>query len=69
MALVKAITKHGNSAGIILQQTILKIIGWEVGTEVEIQYPVSRSCWRATSGHPTTDARPTESQRALNKAK
>jgi antitoxin component of MazEF toxin-antitoxin module len=37
MALVKAITKHGNSAGIILEQTLLKMVGWEVGTEVEIQ--------------------------------
>jgi antitoxin component of MazEF toxin-antitoxin module len=37
MALVKPITKHGNSAGIILDQTILKMVGWEVGTEVEIQ--------------------------------
>ena len=37
MALVKAITKHGNSAGIILEQTILKMLGWEVGTEVEIR--------------------------------
>ena len=36
MALVKAIARHGNSAGIILQQTILKIVGWEVGTEIEI---------------------------------
>ena len=36
MALVKPITKHGNSAGIILQQTILKIVGWGVGTEIEI---------------------------------
>jgi antitoxin component of MazEF toxin-antitoxin module len=37
MPLVKPITKHGNSAGIILEQTILKMIGWEVGTEVEIR--------------------------------
>ena len=37
MPLVKPITKHGNSAGIILEQTILKMVGWEVGTEVEIQ--------------------------------
>lgn len=36
MPLVKPITKHGNSAGIILQQTILKIVGWGVGTEIEI---------------------------------
>jgi antitoxin component of MazEF toxin-antitoxin module len=37
MPLVKPITKHGNSAGIILEQTILKMVGWEVGTEVEIR--------------------------------
>jgi antitoxin component of MazEF toxin-antitoxin module len=37
MPLVKPITKHGNSAGIILEQTILKLVGWHVGTEVEIQ--------------------------------
>jgi antitoxin component of MazEF toxin-antitoxin module len=37
MPLVKPITKHGNSAGIILDQTILKMVGWEVGTEVEVR--------------------------------
>ena len=37
MALVKPITKHGNSAGIILEHAILKMVGWEVGTEVEIR--------------------------------
>ena len=37
MPLIKPITKHGNSAGIILEQTILKLLGWGVGTEVEIQ--------------------------------
>jgi antitoxin component of MazEF toxin-antitoxin module len=36
MPLIKPITKHGNSAGIILDQAILKIVGWDVGTEVEI---------------------------------
>ena len=36
MPLVKAITNHGNSAGIILEQTILKLVGWDVGTEIEI---------------------------------
>ena len=36
MPLVKPITKHGNSAGIILEQTLLKMVGWEVGTEIEI---------------------------------
>jgi len=37
MPLVKPISKHGNSAGLILEQTILKLVGWDVGTEVEIQ--------------------------------
>jgi antitoxin component of MazEF toxin-antitoxin module len=37
MALVKAITKHGNSAGIILDQAILKVVGWDIGTDVELQ--------------------------------
>ena len=36
MPLVKNISKHGNSAGIILEQAILRILGWEVGTEVEV---------------------------------
>ena len=36
MPLVKPITKHGNSAGIILEQTILKLVGWDVRTQVEI---------------------------------
>ena len=37
MPLVKPITKHGNSAGIILEQTILKMVGWDVRTEIEIR--------------------------------
>jgi len=37
MALVKTIAKHGNSAGIILDQTLLKVLGWEIGTDVELQ--------------------------------
>ena len=37
MPLIKPITKHGNSAGIILEQTILKMLGWEVRTEIEIR--------------------------------
>jgi hypothetical protein len=32
MALIKAITKHGNSPGLILEQAILKVVGWDVGT-------------------------------------
>ncbi len=37
MALIKPITKHGNSAGIILEQSILKMLGWDVRTEIEIR--------------------------------
>jgi antitoxin component of MazEF toxin-antitoxin module len=37
MPLVKPITKHGNSAGIIIDQALLKVLGWDVGTEVELQ--------------------------------
>jgi len=37
MPLIKPITKHGNSAGIILEQTILKMVGWDVRTEIEIR--------------------------------
>jgi antitoxin component of MazEF toxin-antitoxin module len=37
MPLVKPITKHGNSAGLILEQTILKMVGWDLGTDVEIR--------------------------------
>ena len=36
MPLVKPITKHGNSAGIILEQAILKLVGWDLRTEIEI---------------------------------
>ena len=37
MPLVKPLTKHGNSAGIIIDQTLLKMLGWKVGTDVEIR--------------------------------
>lgn len=37
MALVKRVTKHGNSAGLIFDQPILKQMGWEIGSEVEIR--------------------------------
>jgi hypothetical protein len=36
MPLVKAITKHGNSAGIILDQALLRVVGWDIGTAVEL---------------------------------
>jgi antitoxin component of MazEF toxin-antitoxin module len=35
--LVKKVTKHGNSSGVILDQPILKQVGWETGTEVEVR--------------------------------
>ncbi len=37
MPLVKKVTKHGNSSGVILDQPILKQVGWETGTEVEVR--------------------------------
>ena len=42
MALVKKVTKHGNSAGVIFDQPILRQVGWEVGTEVEIRVDKQR---------------------------
>ena len=62
MALVKTITKHGNSAGIILEQTLLKMVGWEVGTEVEIRVSgesiVLARCVRALHNRRSTDRVP-----------
>lgn len=29
--------KHGNSSGVILDQPVLKQVGWENGTEVEVR--------------------------------
>jgi antitoxin component of MazEF toxin-antitoxin module len=37
MALVKKVTQHGNSAGVIFDRAVLRQVGWEVGTEVEIR--------------------------------
>ncbi len=37
MPLVKKVTKHGNSSGVILDQPILKQVGWDTGTEVELR--------------------------------
>ena len=36
MPLIKTITKHGNSAGIILDQVLLRVVGWEIGTDVAL---------------------------------
>ena len=37
MPLVKKVTRHGNSSGVILDQPILKQVGWDTGTEVEVR--------------------------------
>lgn len=37
MPLVKKVMKHGNSSGVILDQPVLKQVGWENGTEVEVR--------------------------------
>jgi antitoxin component of MazEF toxin-antitoxin module len=37
MPLIKKVTRHGNSSGIILDQPILKQVGWDTGTEVELR--------------------------------
>jgi antitoxin component of MazEF toxin-antitoxin module len=36
MALTKRLSRVGNSAGLTFDQPILKQVGWEIGTEVEI---------------------------------
>ena len=60
MPLVKPITKHGNSAGIILEQAILKLLGWDVGTEVVIQVTDDSIVLKRhlTSGRRSTDRPP-----------
>jgi antitoxin component of MazEF toxin-antitoxin module len=37
MALVKRFTRVGNSASMIFDQPVLKQVGWEIGTQVEIK--------------------------------
>lgn len=37
MALTKRLSRIGNSAGLTFDQPILKQVGWEIGTEVEIK--------------------------------
>jgi len=37
MALTKHVRRVGNSAGVTFDQPILKQVGWEIGTEVEIK--------------------------------
>ena len=57
MPLVKPITKHGNSAGIILEQAVLKMVDWEVGTKVEIQVTNDSIVLKR---HPTDSRRSTD---------
>jgi antitoxin component of MazEF toxin-antitoxin module len=37
MALVKRVTRVGNSAGLTIDQAVMKQMGWEIGTEVEFR--------------------------------
>ncbi len=37
MALVKKVTRVGNSAGLTIDQAVMKQMGWEIGTEVEFR--------------------------------
>ena len=37
MALVKRVTRVGNSAGVTIDQAVMKQVGWEIGTEVEFR--------------------------------
>jgi antitoxin component of MazEF toxin-antitoxin module len=37
MALIKRVSRVGNSAGMTFDQPVLKQVGWELGTEVELR--------------------------------
>jgi antitoxin component of MazEF toxin-antitoxin module len=37
MALIKRVSRIGNSAGLTFDQPVLKQVGWELGTEVELR--------------------------------
>lgn len=37
MPLVKKVTRHGNSSGVILDESILQQVGSEPGTEVKVE--------------------------------
>lgn len=37
MALVKKVTRVGNSAGVTIDQAVLNLVGWQIGTEVEFR--------------------------------
>ena len=64
--LVKPITKHGNSAGVILEQTVLKMVRWGWALKSRVAYPAIHLCSRVTSGRPTIVAQPTTLQSNSN---
>ena len=37
MALIKKVTRVGNSAGVTIDQAVMNLVGWEIGTEVELR--------------------------------
>jgi antitoxin component of MazEF toxin-antitoxin module len=37
MALVKKVTRVGNSAGLTIDQAVMRQVGWEIGTPVEFR--------------------------------
>lgn len=37
MALIKRVSRVGNSAGMTFDQPVLKQVGWELGTEIEVR--------------------------------
>lgn len=37
MALIKKVTRVGNSAGVTIDQAVMNLVGWEIGTEVEFR--------------------------------
>lgn len=36
MALIKRLSRVGNSVGVTLDQAVLKQVGWKLGTEIEV---------------------------------
>ncbi len=47
MPLTKRLSRVGNSAGLTFDQPILKQVGWEIGTEVEIKVEADQLVLRA----------------------
>ena len=37
MALIKKVTRVGNSAGVTIDQAVMNLVGWQIGTEVEFR--------------------------------